>query len=412
MKNKLSLFIITAVTLLLFPNLSFEQAPSLGAASNFVLFTVVGAVGNTGVSNVAGNVGSNSGAITGFGAPSTMSGNIDSGNALTAQCSTDLVAAYNQLYNTAPTSTTHTPTFGSGETLIAGVYSIAAAGSVGGDLTLDAQGDPNAVFIFKFGGAFTTGATSTIHLLNGASACNVFWGAEGAISMAAGTTMSGTLIANNGAISMGAGGVLDGRMFSTTGAASIYGVSMPISNCFILPIDLLSFTVACNNHNAVLKWSTATETNNNYFTGEQSADGIEWQVVGTVAAASNSTSLHSYSLTDNIPGNAISYYRLKQTDFNGDYKYGIVAHMEGCRADAQEHLGLYPNPSTGKFTVSFTGDRDKVYSTEIFDSLGQKVYGSMGYQPMLDLSDKKPGVYFVEVHLYSKITIMKIIVGK
>jgi hypothetical protein len=412
MKNKLLLFVVTAITLLSFPNSNFAQVPLLGAASNFVLFTVVGAVGNTGVSSIEGNVGSNSGAITGFGEPSTMTGNIDSGNALTAQCSIDLVAAYTQLYNTVPTSTTHTPAFGTGETLFAGVYSIAAAGSIGGTLTLDAQGDPNAVFIFKFGGAFTTGASSTIILLNGASPCNVFWGAEGAISMAAGTIMSGTLIANNGAISMGAGGVLDGRMFSTTGAASIYGVSMPVSTCFALPIDLLSFTVGCDNQNALLKWSTASETNNNYFTGEQSADGIKWQVIGTVAATGNSTSLHTYSLIDNQSGNTVSYYRLKQTDFDGNYKYGNVVHMEGCGAGAQENLTLYPNPSTGKFDVLFTGDRDKVYSTEIFDSFGQKVYGSMGFQSMLDLSDKKPGVYFVEVHLYSKTIIMKIIVEK
>ena len=211
---------------------------------------------------------------------------------------------------------------------------------------------------------------------------------------------------------MGAGGVLDGRMFSTAGAASIYGVSMPISSCFTLPIDLLSFTVACDNNNAVLKWSTATETNNNYFTGEQSADGIKWQVVGTVAAARNSTSLHTYSLTDNLPGNTISYYRLKQTDFDGDYKYGDIVHIEKCGVNTDENLALYPNPSTGKFAVLFTGDRDKVYSTEIFDSLGQKVYGSTGFQSMLDLSDKKPGAYFAQVHLYSKIIIMKIIVVK
>ena len=79
------------------------------------------------------------------------------------------------------------------------------------------------MFIIKTGGALTTAAGATVNLINGAVACNVFWVAEGAISMAASTTMRGTLIANNGAIDMGAGGILEGRELSTTGAVSVYG---------------------------------------------------------------------------------------------------------------------------------------------------------------------------------------------
>ena len=231
----------------------FSNAPNLGTAANFVLFTIAGAVGNTGISQITGNVGTNVGAITGFG--TSVTGFIYTPNTITVQCSTDLLAAYTQLNNTVPTSTTHTPAFGSGETLFAGVYSIAGAGSVAGNLTLDAQGNPNAVFIFKFDGAFTTGASTMINLVNGATACNVFWKAEGAISMAALTTMKGTLIANNGAISMGAGGILEGRMFSTTGAASVYAVSASLPTCF-----------------SVATWagtlSTAWDTAGNWLYGE------------------------------------------------------------------------------------------------------------------------------------------------
>jgi ice-binding like protein/type IX secretion system substrate protein len=412
MKNKAVLFIVTAVTLLLSSNLSVAQAPILGKAANYVLFTIAGAMGNTGASDILGNIGTNNGAITGFGAPSIMVGSIDSGNAATVQCSIDLVAAYTQLYNTAPTSTTHTPAFGTGETLFAGVYSIAAAGSVAGDLTLDAQGDPNAVFIFKFGGAFTTGAATTIILLNGTKPCNVFWGAEGAISMAAVTTMKGTLIANNGAISMGAGGNLDGRMFSTTGAVSVYGVSIPISSCFLLPVELLSFTVVCDNQNALVKWSTASETNDNYFTVERSIDGVNWQVAGKVAASAGTALMHTYSFLDYLPGKGISYYRLMQTDFSGNYKYGNIVYIEKCATEASENLMLYPNPSNGKFSLLYTGERDKVYSIEIFNSSGQKVYHSIGVQTKIDLSGKKPGVYFVHVNLNSKTLEQKIVLSE
>ncbi len=219
---------VSASILLSCPIVNYQSAPNLGSLANFTLFTVSGAIGNTGVTAITGNIGSNAGAITGFGAPSTVNGNINIGDLITAQCITDLQAAYSQLSSIPVTNSTHTPTFGSGETLFAGVYSIGAAASVAGTLTLDAQGDPNAIFIFKIGGAFTTGASTTVNLTNGASACNVFWVAEGAIAMATLTIMKGTLIAHPGAVSMGAGGMLEGRMLSTTGAVSVYAVSASI----------------------------------------------------------------------------------------------------------------------------------------------------------------------------------------
>jgi hypothetical protein len=205
------------------PVVVFEQAPNLGSLASFILFTTTGAMGNTGVSTITGNIGDNQGSITGF-VPGNLIGNIYNADAATAIGSTDLMNAYNQLISTAATST-HLPVLGNGETLYPGVYSLAAAGSIASVLTLDAQGDPNAVFIFKIGGAFSTAASSTVNLIDGASACNVFWVAEGAISMAASTTMKGTLISHNGAVSIGAEGSLEGRMFSTTGAVSVYSVS-------------------------------------------------------------------------------------------------------------------------------------------------------------------------------------------
>jgi len=234
MKPKLTL-LISSLFLVIIPIVSFAQIPNLGTAANFVLFTTTGAVGNTGASQFTGNIGANSGAISGFVTPTTVNGNIYSANAITTQCAIDVQTAYNQLVNTVATVTNHAPAFGSGETLFAGVYSIGAAGSLGGNLTLDAQGNSNAVFIFKFAGAFTTGASSTINLINGALASNVFWAADGAISMAALTTMKGTLIAN-GAVGMGDGGTLEGRMLSTAGAISVYNNSMS------MPIDLTTST--------------------------------------------------------------------------------------------------------------------------------------------------------------------------
>jgi len=211
---------LTAVILLLMPMLNFAQAPSLGTAAEFVLFSSVGAVSNSGISQLTGNVGTNSGSITGFG---NVNGVMHENDGASAQCAADLLIAYNQL-NSAVPDYFPGPLLGNGQILNAGVYSIAGAATLNLDLTLDAQENANAVFIFQIQGAFSTNASSKIHLTNGALACNVFWKVEGLVSMASGTTMRGSVIANNAAINMSTGDTIEGRALSTTGAVTVDGV--------------------------------------------------------------------------------------------------------------------------------------------------------------------------------------------
>jgi hypothetical protein len=405
-------FIVTAILLLTFPPLNFAQTPDLGSVTHYVLFTKTGAMDNTGVSEITGNIGTNTGDISGFVAPTVLHGSIITANPITAQNSADLLAAYNQLYNTAPTNTTHTPSFGGGETLVPGVYAIAAAGSVAGDLTLDAQGNPNAIFIFKFGGAFTTGASTTIFLINGAMACNVFWGAEGAISMAAITDMKGTLIANNGAISMGADGILEGRMFSTTGAVSIYASSVMIPPCafFPLPVRWLFFTGVCNKQTVLLKWATAIESGKCDFSIERSIEGYTWQKIGTVTEAGNESSQHLYSFTDFLPNIKSSFYRIKQTDINGQYSFGDIIIINNC-ADAEPVI-IYPNPSTGKFELQYSGNNTEVRSIKIFNCRGKELYYFPGFHSNFDLSCKPPGIYFIHIQLDERTVKLKMVSEK
>lgn len=206
--------------LLLLTTFIFAQAPPLGTAANFVLFTSVGAVTNTGISQVTGNVGTNSGSSTGFG---NVNGVMDDNNGPSAQCAADLLIAYNQLNSTTPTFFPSN-LLGNGQVLIPGVYSISNASTLNLDLTLDGQGNPDAVFIFQIQAAFSTNPDAKVKLVNGTLACNVFWKIEGLVSMAAGTTMRGTVIANNAAINMNAGDTLEGRVLSTNGAVTVDGV--------------------------------------------------------------------------------------------------------------------------------------------------------------------------------------------
>jgi hypothetical protein len=209
------------ILFLLVINSAFSQI-NLGSIENFTLYTIEGAVSNTATSTITGDIGADIGAISGFVAPTVVNGNIHNTNSITAQAVLDLNAAVVQINNTLATAS-HAPVYGNGETLTPGVYDLGAAMSLVGILTLDAQGDPNAQFIFKIGGAFSTASGATVVLINCASPTNIFWLATGAISMATYTNISGNLISSPGAVSIGSGGNIDGRMLSTTGAISVYG---------------------------------------------------------------------------------------------------------------------------------------------------------------------------------------------
>ncbi|NQU31868.1 MAG: DUF3494 domain-containing protein, partial [Bacteroidetes bacterium] len=192
----------------------------LGTSADFALFTTVGAVTNAGteyLTQITGNVGTNSGPISGFG---NVDGQLHPGDPQSAQAAADLLIAYGELAAAIPTFFP-APLLGNGAILPPGVYAIAEPATLNLDLTLDAQNDPTAVFIFQIQGSFGVNANSKVHLINGAQACNVFWKVEGLVSLAENTTMRGTIVANNAAINMTAGDTLEGRALSINGAIGV-----------------------------------------------------------------------------------------------------------------------------------------------------------------------------------------------
>ena len=150
----------------------------------------------------------------------------------------DVATIYQDLMD-MPGGIAHALTFGGGETLLPGVYDVTGAASIAGTLTLDGENDPNSIFIIRSTGAFTTQAITTdVVLINGASANNIFWVSQVAMSTGANTTMKGTLVSFAGAITLGAGTVFEGRIFTLSGALGV------AANCVLeapmgdSPIDL------------------------------------------------------------------------------------------------------------------------------------------------------------------------------
>jgi hypothetical protein len=122
--------------------------------------------------------------------------------------------------------------------------------------------------------------------------------------------------------------------------------------------------------------------------------------------------MHTYSFTDKLPGKSVSWYRLMLTSFGGENTYSIVITVGNCGIETAGSFTLYPNPSTGTFSLSYTGDRSQVSSIGIFNSVGEQVYGSIGFQSTVDLSNNPAGEYFVQIHLPSKTINLEVVVVK
>jgi len=188
-------------------------------------FAILGGstITNTGQTTVTGAIGLHPGtAVTGFGPGAdavTLNGALHLTDALALQAKTDLTTAYNNAAAQSPA--TQIPTELGGSILTPGVYT-SAAGTFGitGQLTLDAQGDPDAVFIFQMGSTLTTAAASSITLVNDADACNVFWQAGTSATLGANSTFKGTIMADQ-SITLGNGAAVEGRVLARTAAVTM-----------------------------------------------------------------------------------------------------------------------------------------------------------------------------------------------
>lgn len=210
----------------------------------------------------------------------------------------DFFAAYNQIQALPTTNTSHI-NFGNGETIGPGKYAVASAIEVSGNLTLDAGGNPNALFVFKANGAINTTAGTTIILTNGALPENVFWVAEGAIGIGAGTTMKGILMAHGAAVAVGASSVLDGKMLSNAGAIA-FGIGTctnPLNESSIISLGSLSSFVLFTGAGAINNTGSSVY-NGNIASGAGATGSLAAATVnGTVFPAGNTLGTSSGSST-------------------------------------------------------------------------------------------------------------------
>ena len=144
-----------------------------------------------------------------------------------------------------------------------------------------------------------------------------------------------------------------------------------------LPIELLSFTVEMEGSKALIEWSTASELNNDVFIIERSHDGYYFDEIATVNGAGNSNQVIDYYTYDYEPLEGISYYRLKQVDFDGQFSYSDIVALENFNtANKQAKMEIYPNPlRTGSLNIHLTGfEEDEQIRIVLNDAYGRQIF--------------------------------------
>jgi len=207
-----------------------EAPVGLGTAASFAVLGGT-TVTNTGPSVISGDVGLSPGtAITGF-PPGIVNGTTHATDAVAAQAQIDTTTAYNDAAGRASTATVSADL--AGQTLVSGVYSGGTLGLTG-TVTLDAQGDPNAVFIFQSASTLITASSSVVALINGASACNVFWQVGSSATLGTNSTFVGTILALT-SIAATTGVTVDGRLLARNGEVTLDTNTITSSTCTTTP---------------------------------------------------------------------------------------------------------------------------------------------------------------------------------
>ena len=138
----------------------------------------------------------------------------------------------------------------------------------------------------------------------------------------------------------------------------------------ILPIIISKWMATSLSESVLLEWTTSSEENNSYFIVERSINGRDWERIGKVPGAGTTSIAHSYSLEDTHPVAGISYYRLKQTDFNGEYSYSSVKCVNRPK-ETEDYMTIYTNANTNTFVAE--GESIAACTIEVHDILGHKI---------------------------------------
>jgi hypothetical protein len=177
--------------------------------------------------------------------------------------------------------------------------------------------------------------------------------------------------------SAGAGFITSTSTPSVFSSYSRFTLADKIGGSNPLPIELISFTATKNNKQVDIKWETASESNNDYYVIERSKDAINFEKIANIDGAGNSLTHLNYYSYDYAPCNGVSYYRLKQVDFNGTFKYSRIQSVE-FNNSKDFSFNIYPNPNKGNnFNITFEGSKNQEVLVVVYDVTGKESFSKV-----------------------------------
>lgn len=186
-------------------------------------------------------------------------------------------------------------------------------------------------------------------------------------------------------------------LVTATTPGTLQGTTWALAmNATPLPVELLAFTaIAAGEHQVRCKWTTLTETNNDYFTVQRSVDGITFKDISVVDGNGTSNALNAYSFDDINAFTGISYYRLKQTDYDGNFSLSSVAavHLRGNAG----HIRLFPVPANEVlYILNAPGE---IISFTIYDHTGRIAGEGTCQAPLYNVNtaELSDGIYHIEI---------------
>jgi hypothetical protein len=388
-RKRVSAFLASAALVLCLttPNRAAAQtspalAPiNLGSASTFAVLAG-STVTNTGLSNINGDLGVWPGTAYVPGTPSaTVNGTIHAGDVAANQAQASLTIAYNDAAGRTVGVIGVAGDLG-GQTLAPGLYKSTSTLAITGDLTLNANGDPNAVFIFQMGSALNVATGGRVVLTGGAMAANVFWQVGSSATLGTSSSFKGTIMAY-ASITIATGATLDGRALAQNAAVTLdtNAVTMQISVTPPLPVvppvagsaALEPIYLGVANTFAVLAGSTVTNTGLSNINGDLGVYPGTAYVPGTPSATVNGT-IHA---NDVVAHEAQACLTIAYNDAAGRSTAPIT--VAGDLGGQTLSPGLYKSTSTlaitGVLTLNANGDPNAVYIFQIGSALNVASYG-------------------------------------
>ena len=188
--------------------------------------------------------------------------------------------------------------------------------------------------------------------------------------------------------------------------ATYYSVSAQTSasvQCLVLPVELIYFSAESHGDHVELKWETASEKNNNYFTVERCLNAIDFKNISKVLGAGTTTKHHNYSYVDESPLSGVSYYRLKQTDYDGRENHSRIAVVSF--PGGEEEISITPNPSDGQIILQLPEKFARLKrEVSIYNEMGALVHtsvlseGNDSYKYELNLNHLGRGFYYLQLN--------------